>query len=168
MRIRRLLFVLLVLLLLLPGCGRTLDAETTALIEASDAVCLAAVKDVEVVPAPESSGRGYIMTCQVKEDYLGSLTKINAIGTILYWRPEVLLTEEEFRAFGAEYRKRFPADGNTELTLFLKLSADGVTFVPAGENALRWGRPSDAAGVRLREALRAYGNKHPRAWLGLG
>ena len=163
MRIRRLLFVLLVLLLLLPGCGRTLDAETTALIEASDAVCLAAVKDVEVVPAPESSGRGYIM----KEDYLGSLTKINAIGTILYWRPEVLLTEEEFRAFGAEYRKRFPADGNTELTLFLKLSADGVTFVPAGENALRWGGPSDAAGVRLREALRAYGNKHPREWLGL-
>lgn len=171
MRIRRLLFVLLVLLVLhlLPGCaGKAPDAATTALLEASDAVCLAAVKDVEVVPAPESSGRGYIMTCQVKEDYLGSLTKINAIGTILYWRPEVLLTEEEFRAFGAEYRERFPADGNTELTLFLKLSADGVTFVPAGENALRWGRPSDAAGVRLREALRAYGNKHPREWLELG
>ena len=167
MRIRRLLFVLLVLLLL-PGCGKTPDAETTALLEASDAVCLAAVKDVEIVPAPEGSGRGYIMTCQVKEDYLGSLTKINAIGTILYWRPEVLLTEEEFRAFGAEYRKRFPADGNTELTLFLKLSADGVIFVPAGENALRWGRPSDVAGVRLREALRAYGNKHPREWLELG
>lgn len=156
------------LLLFLPGCGKTPDAETTALLEASDAVCLAAVKDVEVVPAPESSGRGYIMTCKVKEDYLGSLTKINAIGTILYWRPEVLLTEEEFRAFGAEYRKRFPADGNTELTLFLKLSADGVTFVPAGENALRWGSPTDAAGIRLREALRVYGNKHPREWLGLG
>ena len=58
--------------------------------------------------------------------------------------------------------------GNTELTLFLKLSADGSTFIPAGENALRWGGPTDAAGVRLREALRAYGNKHPREWLGLG
>ncbi|MBR5701385.1 MAG: hypothetical protein IKX47_02875 [Oscillospiraceae bacterium] len=167
MRNRRLLFVLLVLLLL-PGCGKKTDAATTALLEASDAVCLAAVKDVEIVPAPEGSGKGYIMTCQVKEDYLGSLTKINAIGTILYWRPEVLLTEEEFRAFGAEYRERFPADGNTELTLFLKLSEDGVTFVPAGENALRWGSPRDAAGVRLREALRAYGNKHPREWLELG
>ena len=81
---------------------------------------------------------------------------------------EAVYTEEEFRAFGAEYRERMPADGNTELTLFLKLSADGVTFVPAGENALRWGSPTDAAGIRLREALRVYGNKHPREWLGLG
>ena len=165
---KRLFCILLLLLLFFPGCGKTPDAETLALLEASDAVCLAEVKDVEKLPAPEGDGRLYLMTCRVKEDYLGSLTKINAIGTILYWRPEVLLTEEEFRAFGAEYRKRFPADGNTELTLFLKLSADGVTFVPAGENALRWGRPSDVAGVRLREALRAYGNKHPREWLELG
>ena len=162
------LCILLLLLLFLPGCGgKKLDDGTLALIEASDAVCLAAVKDVEIVPAPEGSERSYILTCRVKEDYLGSLT-VYEDGAVLFWRPEVLLTEEEFRAFGAEYRERMPADGNTELTLFLKLSADGVTFVPAGENALRWGRPTDAGGIRLREALRAYGNKHPREWLGLG
>ena len=167
MRIRRFLFILL-LLFLLPGCGQKApDAETTALIEASDAVCLAKMQDVRRIPAPEGDGWAYLLTCRVEEDYLGSLTKYEE-EAILFWRPEVLLTEEEFRAFGAEYRKRFPADGNTELTLFLKLSADGVTFVPAGENALRWGSPTDAAGIRLREALRVYGNKHPREWLGLG
>ena len=154
------------LLLFLPGCGKTPDAETTALIEASDAVCLAKMQDVRRIPAPEGDGWAYLLTCRVEEDYLGSLTKYEE-EAILFWRPEVLLTEEEFRAFGAEYRKRFPADGNTELTLFLKLSADGVTFVPAGENALRWGSPTDAAGIRLREALRAYGKKYPREWLGL-
>jgi len=167
MRIRRFLFILL-LLFLLPGCGQKApDAETTALIEASDAVCLAKMQDVRRIPAPEGDGWAYLLTCRVEEDYLGSLTKYED-EAILFWRPEVLLTEEEFRAFGAEYRERIPADGNTELTLFLKLSADGVTFVPAGENALRWGSPTDAAGIRLREALRVYGNKHPREWLGLG
>ena len=168
---KRLSWILLLLFLLLPGCGRKLDPETLALADASDAVCLvclAAMKDVEVIPAPEGSGRDYLLTCRVKQDYLGSLTKINEIGTILYWRPEVLLTEEEFQAFGAAYRERSQPGGNTELTLFLKLSADGSTFIPAGENALRWGGPSDAAGIRLREALRAYGNKRPREWLGLG
>jgi len=165
---KRLFCILLLLFLLLPGCGRKLDPETLALAEASDAVCLAAMKDVEVIPAPEGSGRDYLLTCRVKEDYLGSLTVINEIGTVLYWRPEILLTEEEFRAFGAAYRERSQPGGNTELTLFLKLSADGSTFIPAGENALRWGGHTDAAGVRLREALRAYGNKHPREWLGLG
>lgn len=165
---KRLSWILLLLFLLLPGCGRKLDPETLALIEASDAVCLAAMKDVEVIPAPEGSGRDYLLTCRVKEDYLGSLTVINEIGTILYWRPEVLLTEEEYRAFVPEYRERSRPGGNTELTLFLKLSEDGVTFVLAGENALRWSGPSDAAGIRLRDALRAYGNKHPREWLGLG
>ncbi len=167
MRIRRFLFILL-LLFLLPGCGQKApDAETTALIEASDAVCLAKMQDVRRIPAPEGDGWAYLLTCRVEEDYLGSLTKYED-EAILFWRPEVLLTEEEFRAFGAEYRERIPADGNTELTLFLKLSADGSTFIPAGENALRWGSPTDAAGIRLREALRVYGNKHPREWLGLG
>ena len=167
MRIRRFLFILL-LLFLLPGCGqKTLDPETAALIEASDAVCLAKMQDVRRIPAPEGDGWAYLLTCRVEEDYLGSLTKYED-EAILFWRPEVLLTEEECRAFGAEYRVRIPADGNAELTLFLKLSGDGSTFIPAGENALRWGSPTDAAGIRLREALRVYGNKHPREWLGLG
>ena len=165
MRIRRLLFVLLVLLLL-SGCGRTLDADTQALIEASDAVCLAKMQDVRRIPAPVGDGWAYLLTCRVEEDYLGSLTKYED-EAILSWRPEVLLTEAEFRAFGEAFRRRWQPSGNTELTLFLKLSADGVTFVPAGENALRWGGPTDAAGIRFREVLRAYGNKHPREWLGL-
>ena len=166
MRIRRFLFILL-LLFLLPGCGQKApDAETTALIEASDAVCLAKMQDVRRIPAPEGDGWAYLLTCRVEEDYLGSLTKYED-EAILFWRPEVLLTEEEFRAFGAEYRERIPADGNTELTLFLKLSGDGSTFIPAGENALSWGGPTDAAGIRFREVLRAYGKKHPREWLGL-
>ena len=163
---KRLFWILLLIFLLLPGCGRKLDPETLALIEASDAVCLAKMQDVRRIPAPEGDGWAYLLTCRVEEDYLGSLTKYEE-EAILFWRPEVLLTEEEFRAFGPEYRERMPADGNTELTLFLKLSGDGSTFIPAGENALRWGGPSDAAGVRLREAFRTYGNKHPRAWLGL-
>ena len=155
------------LLLFLPGCGKAPDAETTALIEASDAVCLAKMQDVRRIPAPEGDGWAYLLTCRVEEDYLGSLTKYED-EAILFWRPEVLLTEAEFRAFGEAFRRRWQPSGNTELTLFLKLSADGVTFVPAGENALRWGSPTDAAGIRLREALRVYGNKHPREWLGLG
>ncbi|MBR3556882.1 MAG: hypothetical protein IKN89_13315 [Oscillospiraceae bacterium] len=164
---KRPFWILLLIVLLLPGCGRKLDPETLALIEASDAVCLASVRDIRRIPAPEEEGWAYLLTCRVKEDYLGSLTVINEIGTILYWRPEVLLTEEEYRAFVPEYRERSRPGGNTELTLFLKLSEDGVTFVPAGENALRWGGPSDTAGIRLREALQAYGNKHPQEWLGL-
>ena len=155
------------LLLFLPGCGhKTSDTETLALIEASDAVCLAKMQDVRRIPAPVGDGWAYLLTCRVEEDYLGSLTKYED-EAILFWRPEVLLTEAEFRAFGEAFRRRWQPGGNTELTLFLKLSGDGSTFIPAGENALSWGGPTDAAGIRFREVLRAYGNKHPREWLGL-
>ena len=165
---RRWIWYVMVLVFLLQfflhGCGRAPDPETLALAEASDAVCLAEVKAVKRVSAPE--GEAYLMTCRVKEDYLGSLTRAGYEGAKFFWRPEVLLTEEEYRRYMAEYRER-TANGNTELTLFLKLSAEGSTFIPAGEKALRWGGPKDAQGLRLREALWNYGREHPRDWLGL-
>ena len=162
--------LILALLLLLPGCGRTLDAETLALAEESDIVCLARIAAAEAFPEPEDGGycEGYcILKCWVKTDYLRNLKE----GSFIY----VLLEGADLDM--SAYRDRFR--GKTKysgaLILFLKhdpedtvyhghrpLRGEFRVFVPAGRNAVCWGGDVDAEGLRLQEALRTYGKAHPR------
>ena len=98
MRIRRLLFVLLVLLLLLPGCGRTLDADTQD----------------RLMDLPKA-GERLLLFLNKTEDHGG-------------W-----------------------GYGNEQFYVPLNLRRE----------------PPDGKGLRLLEALREYGKKYPREWLGL-
>ena len=152
-------------LLLLSACGRRLDPETQALAEESGVICLVRVKDVE-------PGDGYcILKCQVREDYLGNLTKWGRDLNADNFPPSYLyvLVEGELDLENSQQKSK----NTLALTLFLKhdpeervysISRWGEfrVFLSAGKNALRWGGPVDAEGLRLRDALRAYGKAHSR------
>ena len=158
--------LILALLLLLPGCGRTLDAETLALAEESDIICLARISPVDNGPDVYSvPGSGYcIIKCQVQADYLGNLTPWSSN---LY----VLLNEADLDADAYRDYLRDKTKGTMQVFLFLKHDPEDAVyhaprwgefraFVPAGKNALRCGIV-DGAGLRLQDALRAYGKDHP-------
>ena len=164
--------LLFLLMFFLHGCGeKTLDADTLALAEESDVICLVRVVDAE-------PGDGYcICKCQVRADYLGNLTRWgmdlnpnNFPPSYLYVRVEGLLDVEDF----------WPKSKNSlAMTLFLKPDPEERVyavsrwgefrvFLPAGRKALRWGGNVDAEGLRLQDALRAYGKTHPGEPVGYG
>ena len=146
----------LALALLLPGCGKTLDADTMALMEASDAVCR-----VEAKLYTYSNG-DVVMECRVKEDYLGN---ISTRGQDLNFYDRVYVYVEVEEAWYTAMRKEYYGH---DLILFLDLREEEYRdgrwhlFVPhGGEGSIRFeGR--DGAGLRYLEALGDYGKKHPR------
>ena len=157
MKTRRILALFLALALLLHGCGeKTLDAETLALMEASDAVCR-----VEARLYTYSNG-DVVMECRVKEDYLGN---ISTRGQDLNFYDRVYVYVEVDEAWYTAMRKEYYGH---DLILFLDLREEEYRdsrwhlFVPhGGEGSIRFeGR--DGAGLRYLEALGDYGKKHPR------
>ncbi|MBR5701386.1 MAG: hypothetical protein IKX47_02880 [Oscillospiraceae bacterium] len=160
------LFALFFLLMFfLHGCaGKAPDGETTALIEASDAVCL-----VTAGTSKTSYDQKTVIPLPVCEDYLGN---ISSLGRDLHlddlvtvyvavdhdWYIRVFLPWVE-EARNSRLRLR--------LVLFLDVWEEDYIdghplFVPHGgeETILRESR--DADGLRYLEALRAYGKSHPR------
>ena len=164
MKISRILLVLLLApALLLPGCGRSLDPETQAMAEKSDAICVVQVSSVEEGQADwVGSGKGRLLRCVVYTDFLGNLTER---GTSLNQNNQrsifVLVDGEE----------DVPGPGSV-LLLFLNV-LPGYTwqepmsgrvrlvFVPYGTEGVRR-EPYARKNQRLLEAVRLYGKKHPR------
>lgn len=185
------MIALLLLLPVLPGCGRRgLDAGTLNLVESCDAVCLGRFEPgstwySQLVRAPEgtelkgvetSDGTRWVRMLRIHltADYLGNLT---LRGTDLdrfspYWYILVLVE--------GDYRDVYSLQdytGRTDLLLFLDIvpgythtekvggkETECLVFTPHGASGLR--EPADAAGLRLLEALRTYGkaNARPLIW----
>ncbi len=173
-------------LALLPACGsRTLDAETKALADSCDAVCLGrfepAVWYSQLVHCPEgmelegtetSDGTRWVRLLRVHltADYFGNLsprgTELDRFSPYYYI----------FLLVGEDYRDVYSLrdySGRTDLLLFLDIvpgytqrvkegSKEGeyLVFTPHGSTGLR--EPSDAAGLRLLDALRSYGRANRR------
>ena len=179
---KRICFVLVLLLLFLPGCRAKpippLDRESIDLAESSDAVCLAAIQGYD----PEvSDGGTIVLDCKVLQDYLGSLTER---GTALGPDDERgILLRVENSWCQQEGMARLQAGEPWRLLLFLKVTEESREkwdayngelckeeyriFIPNGEAGLGW-EPSDAAGLRYLQSLREYGKSHPREPLGDG
>ena len=164
MKVYRILLVLcLVLALLLSGCGRSLDTETQAMAEKSDAICVVQVSSVEEGQADwVGTGKGRLLRCMLYTDFLGNLTER---GTSLNQNNQrsifVLVDGEE----------DVPGPGSV-LLLFLNVlpgytwqepmsGRERLVFVPCGTAGVRR-EPYDRKNQRLLEAVRLYGKKHPR------
>ena len=164
MKVNRILLVLcLVLALLLSGCGRSLDPETQAMAEKSDAICVVQISSVEEGQADwVGTGKGRLLRCMLYTDFLGNLTER---GTSLNQNNQrsifVLVDGEE----------DVPGPGNV-LLLFLNVlpgytwqepmsGRERLVFVPCGTAGVRR-EPYDRKNQRLLEAVRLYGRKHPR------
>lgn len=151
------------LMFFLHGCaGRTTDAETTKLIEASDAVCLA-----EATGGSTSYDQKTVMALTVREDYLGSISTLGQDAhrddrVTVYVAVDHDWYIRVFRAWEEESGKY-----TLRLILFLDVYEEDYKdgkplFVPhSGEASIRR-ETRDGAGLRFLEALRAYGKKHPR------
>ena len=177
----RIILSALVLTLLLSGCGRRLDADTRALAEACDAVCMGKVLKWEMVPCPEGtdldlrcvekedgSRWAALIKIQLTADFLGNLTpKGTGLGTSSYWYVFVLADADW-------YNRPMPDHGKPERILFLDIvpglthwdsylgaEDDYLLFAPHNAESVRW-RTDDAEGIRFIEALRAYGRANRR------
>ncbi|MBR5701384.1 MAG: hypothetical protein IKX47_02870 [Oscillospiraceae bacterium] len=159
---KKICLILALLFLLLSGCGgKTLDANTQALVEKSDAVCLVTVKRGEVHEVAPGNW-DYLMTCLIRTDYLGNLTE----------RGQDLNGQDHQYVFVLiEDGEYWPAEGS-RLLLFLNRTEKSAYwrngymeyypfYVPRLPAGLRR-EPADAVGLRLLEALREYGRTHPR------
>ena len=161
MRIRRLLFVLLVLLLL-SGCGRTLDADTQAVVEKCDAVCLVTVKKAEPRFSYDGTRAVSLLLCLLRADYLGNLTERGQ---------DLNGQDHQYIHVLMENGDNWPGEGS-RLLLFLNRTEKSdywqngymeyyPFYVPRGTAGMRR-EPTDGKGLRLLEALREYGKQHPR------
>ena len=167
MKISRILLVLLLAsALLLSGCGRSLDPETQAMAEKSDAICVVQVSSVEEGQADwVGSGKGRLLRCVVYTDFLGNLTER---GTSLNQNNQrsifVLVDGEE----------DVPGPGSV-LLLFLNVlpgytwreplsGRERLVFVPCGTAGVRR-EPYSQENQRLLEAVRRFGKAHPRELL---
>ncbi len=176
MKTKRILpLAFLALALLFSGCARSLDPETAALAEDSDAVCLARILGYD----PEEAEDGTIvLECKLTRDYLGSLTERGtALGP---GEDRCVFLRVEDSWFQEEAMARLQAEEPWNILLFLRVTEERreafdrelgkvecVVFVPNGEVGLRW-EPNDAEGLRYGQALREYGKNHPREPLGDG
>ena len=161
MRIRRLLFVLLVLLLL-PGCGqKTLDPETAALAESSQIVCRASpLLDDGYRPNAQIPGKR-LLFCLLMADYRGNLSEEGTDLNRYDSRYIIVMVDMVwYEAFLKE---------PSALLLFLDLSdreyGSYPVLVPHGEAGLQPdGR--DKASLEREELLRTWGRAHPGEDLG--
>lgn len=146
------ILLLVILTSLLPGCGREPDAETIALVEESDAVCL-------VQPFGKSvyvQEIGGIQACLVRTDYLGNLTD----------KGQTLNDSDYAMIYVVENKWWYHLSQQSSLLLLyldvLPEEYNGYAlFCPHGETGIR---PDDGskAVLCLQEQLKAYGKAHPR------
>ena len=158
------LFALFFLLMFfLHGCaGKTLDGETEALIEASDAVCLAEARE-----GGTSYDRKTVMALTVREDYLGNISTLGQDAhrddrVTVYVAVDHDWYIRVFKAWKEESGKY-----TLRLILFLDVWEEDYMdgrplFVPLGGEGTIRRETRDGAGLRYLEALRTYGKKHPR------
>ena len=164
MKVNRILLVLcLVLALLLSGCGRSLDPETQAMAEKSDAICVVQVSSVEEGQADwVGSGKDRLLRCMLYTDFLGNLTERGISLNQNNQRSIFVLVDGEADV---------PGPGSV-LLLFLNVlpgytwrepmsGRERLVFVPCGTAGVRR-EPYDRKNQRLLEAVRLYGKKHPR------
>ena len=158
---KRICFVLALLLMILPGCGRkTLDSGTQALVEKSDAVCLVTVKKAEPRFSYDGTRAVSLLLCLVRADYLGNLTERGQDLNGQDHRYVYVMVEDT-----QDRLMDLPKAGE-RLLLFLNKTEDHGGWGYGNEqfyvplNLRR--EPTDAKGLRLLEALREYGKQHPR------
>lgn len=163
--------------LLLTGCGRSLDPETLALAEASEAACWVRVMERKRVPIPEGvegnwstatdgTQWGYLAECMLMEDFFDNLAPDGMPNRVF-----VLLDRDQYplEVYSSRHKGK-------SLFLYLNLipgytqgveywngmddvvEAEYPVFTACG---IRW-ETLDRECLRRMEALRAYGKAHPR------
>ncbi len=159
----RILPLFLVLALLFSGCARSLDPETQAMAEKSDAICVVKVFSVEEGQASwAGAGKGRLLKCLLYADFLGDLTERGISLNQNHHRSILVFVDGE---------EDQPRPGS-ELLLFLNvlpgytwqepmIVRERLVFVPCGTAGVRR-EPYDRKNQRLLEAVRLYGKKHPR------
>ena len=164
MKVNRILLVLLLApALLLSGCGRSLDPETQAMAEKSDAICVVKVSSVEEGQADwVGTGKDRLLRCMLYTDFLGNLTELGISLNQNNQRSILVLLEGE---------EELPGPGSM-LLLFLNVlpgytwreplsGRERLVFVPCGTaGVLR--DPYSRENQSLLEAVRRFGRAHPR------
>ena len=171
------LFILtptIALALLLSGCKR-LDADTRALAEASDAVCMGRVESWEQVPCPEETDLDLYCTQRWDGSRWAVLVKLRLTAD---FSGNLTLKGTSYRyifvLMNAGWHQPVPDSGKPERILFLDVvpglthrasymgaEDDCLVFTPHNAESVRW-RTDDGEGLRLIEALRAWGRAHRR------
>ena len=145
----------------LHGCGKKeLDDATRSLAEKSDAVCLVTVAKAEPRFSYDGTRVQSLLKCLVRTDYLGNLTKRGQDLNGQDRRYVCVLVED------TQDRLTDMPNAGEGLLLFLKKTEDHDGWGYGHEQfyvplSLRR-EPADTAGLRLLEALREYGKRHPR------
>ncbi len=153
--------ILFLLMFLLHGCGgKRLDDTNQAMAEKSDAVCLVTVKKAEPRFSYDGTRVVTLLTCLVRTDYLGNLSKRGQDLNGQDRRYVYVLVED------SQDRLMDMPKAGERLLLFLNKTEDHDGWGYGNEQfyvplSLRR-EPADAAGLRLLDALQEYGREHPR------